>query len=471
MVLKDITSDKDMGKVNRQKIIVYGAGNNCIYSFYDLDRYYNIVSVIDADATKHGKKFFGKNICGVEEIQHYEYDKVVVTPSNNEGLRNLLENIGVQSERIYTLQEALDDISTDVGEQQDYDQLLSGAIVFYGGMGDLLIGHSWLVNLQSKYKSDITSLDLYFSKGLFDDAMLIFSDIADGDNLYCIDPANSDLFNGKKYGLMLRFCIVPEVWHYNSSFSAVFSRQFVDYITKLVDYGNKYYNRGFFTAGDYCKTVRKQLIDKGNTKYHMAYDVFDEFDHSKEHYGLCVDKNTEQEYLSNFNLTGKKFITINTGLNKEYEKKANTRAWSYDNWKELSVKLKELFPDITIVQVGVRVRDEDDIPADIHLNGKTDLEEIAILLKNAFLHIDYDGGLVHVRHIYGGKSIVLMGPSSSKKHDYPENIYIQTGVCSPCEWITGDWLSNCPHRYEDPICMSSITVEMVSDIIVEEMKK
>ena len=159
------------------------------------------------------------------------------------------------------------------------------------------------------------------------------------------------------------------------------------------------------------------------------------------------------------------FITLNNGLNREYLRKNNTRAWSFEKWEELSRRIKETYNNVLTVQIGNRMRKEDDISADINLNGMTDLEQVAILLKNAVVHVDYDGGLVHLRHLYGGKSIVLMGPSNVCNHRYPENEYIQTNICTPCEWQTADWLSVCPKGNDESICMSSITVDMVMEKI------
>lgn len=215
------------------------------------------------------------------------------------------------------------------------------------------------------------------------------------------------------------------------------------------------------------------MVERPDAMYHTAYDVMGDFKAIGKDPELRIDTEREQAYLEAAGLVGKKYITLNTGLNMEYLNKGNTRAWPFENWAELSLKIKEKHPYLQIVQVGISLRDEDAIPADIHMNGRTTLEQINILLKNALIHVDYDGGLVHVRHTTRGKSLVLMGPSAAENHRYEENRYIHTKVCHPCEWIRQDWLSVCQKGQGVPPCMESITVEMVMDEIdrlLEEVK-
>ena len=233
-------------------------------------------------------------------------------------------------------------------------------------------------------------------------------------------------------------------------------------------FGKKHYNRGLFSASGFCQTVKRQMTEKPGAMYHTAFDVFGNMDIDSD-ISLVTSEDAEKCYLEKIGVWGKRFITLNTGLNREYLRKNNTRAWEFEKWKALSKRIKEKYPDILIVQVGIRMRDADDIPADIHMNGKTTLEEIGFLLKHAFIHVDYDSGLVHLRHTWRKKSIVLMGPLATDNHWYGENTYVQTSVCTPCEWHTPQWLSVCEKGEQTPPCMRTITVDMVMDEIDKEV--
>ena len=117
-----------------------------------------------------------------------------------------------------------------------------------------------------------------------------------------------------------------------------------------------------------------------------------------------------------------------------------------------------------IVQLGFS---EDRCPKfnniDIDLIGKTSLEEVKIILNNSIIHIDGEGGMVHLRHaLHGGKSIVLFGATSPEFYGYSENINLRGDGCSHwCEWITENWQAKCARGYDRPPCSYSLTPETV----------
>ena len=104
---------------------------------------------------------------------------------------------------------------------------------------------------------------------------------------------------------------------------------------------------------------------------------------------------------------------------------------------------------------------------DVYVVGKTTFNQVKILLKYASLHVDCEGGYVHLRQwLRGGTSIVLFGPTSSDFYGYENNINIHgTGCSQPCEWLTKDWVTKCPRGFDNPPCMYSISPEMVMNKI------
>lgn len=487
--------DKEMRNMAKKNLFLYGAGNNLLFSYCDLARYYNIVAIADGNPAKAGKRFFDFKICSIADVADDRYDMLAITPADNAGIRENLIQRGIDAHKIFDLQSVLDRIpdaewKSGAEKKDSADREQSGAqahptaaVVFYGGMGDLLIGKQWLRCVVEKYQMDSADFFLYFARNLTEDARTIFGGTVPEENLYGIDTEKKSFFAGKTYDVIFRFCILPEVWYRKTQPGYIDNPEFLSYVDRLDRYGREHYNRGFFASNGFSRTVRSQLVERQGVKYHTAYDVFGEFEESE---GLVktekpwraergtalpgdgfIIANTdgEEAYLSEIGLKGKSYITLNTGLNREYLQKRNTRAWPFEYWRYLAVRIKEAYPDLMVVQVGIRMRTEDDIPADIHMNGVTNLGQISILLKHALVHVDYDSGLVHVRHMTGGRSIVLMGPSAAEKHAYPENEYIQAPACASCEWSTSSWLSVCPRGYEEPVCMKSITVDMVMEKI------
>ncbi len=459
----------------REKVIVYGAGNNFIFSHYELSQFYDCVGLVDGDINKLGTNVQGMKVQTIEDALANEYEFVVLTPANVEGISSSLIEKGVPADKIIDLQEAFDRIPEDSWHGAKHIEGVSGAskvgIILYGGMGDLLVAKLWLEKLIRIYELDTTDIYLFLSNQNLRDAKLIFSDVVSENNMQTIDDYSKVAAKGE-YAITLRFCIIPEVFEIRNTKSDLFDTKVGSYIRRLDEECSCNYNRGFFTTKNYCNTIRTYLVERNNKVYHTAYDIWSNLKAEPSDKTSTPLLNTnEGEYLAEVGLTGKKYITINTGVNQEYSSKRNTREWDFNKWNDLAVTIKTLYPEVKVVQVGLKLKEADDIEADIHLNGKTNLEQISVVLKNAIFHIDYDGGLVHVNHMVGGKSIVLMGPSETSNHAYHENLYVSSGECEACEWTTPDWLSRCPLGDAYPRCMKEITVEKVIDAISEFIER
>ena len=183
-----------------------------------------------------------------------------------------------------------------------------------------------------------------------------------------------------------------------------------------------------------------------------------------QHYQFPLEiKCDEQQFLKKWNLETDKYITIHHGCDVRYS--YSTKLWKWENYDHLAGLIKESFPELKIVQCGV---DPEQFPqmknADINLVGKTTMEEVKALLKNSLLHIDNEGGLVHLRHaLCAKKSIVLFGPTSDLFYGYAENENVRSNVCEePCEWENAKWNISCKkikgvECYETE-CMKKITI-------------
>jgi len=112
------------------------------------------------------------------------------------------------------------------------------------------------------------------------------------------------------------------------------------------------------------------------------------------------------------------------------------------------------------------------------LIGKTNIHELCAILKHSFLTIGIEGGIIHLNHFLGGKSVCLFGSTSIDVYGYEENINVKSGkpekCTNGCEWITNDWLDGGCMLAENPLCMLALEPEMVYERIKlhlnEEMK-
>ena len=176
---------------------------------------------------------------------------------------------------------------------------------------------------------------------------------------------------------------------------------------------------------------------------------------------LSVSVN-EKQILQKFGLEKRKFVTINRdceGFEANFE---CTKMWPLENYEAYIESLKQRFPKVCFVQVGVKCKRIQSV--DLDLIGRTSLEELKVILKHAVVHIGNEGGLIHMRHFLGaGPSIVLFGPTSANVYGYPENLNLRKTTCPHCcEWLNNQWLSYCiKSQSSHSVCMRQLTPKFV----------
>lgn len=179
------------------------------------------------------------------------------------------------------------------------------------------------------------------------------------------------------------------------------------------------------------------------------------------------------EILKRYHLNTKKYITLARNCDINNKNPESTRFWPVHYYAELVKLLKIEFPEIPLIQLGYSSDRSKAIPnIDINLVGKTNFSEMLALLKYSSLHIDTEGGYIHLRHFLCREpSVVLFGPTSPQTKGYPENINIRNTNCNCqfCEWLIGDnWQSHCI-KSDSPLssCMASI----YPSFVLKEIKK
>ena len=173
--------------------------------------------------------------------------------------------------------------------------------------------------------------------------------------------------------------------------------------------------------------------------------------------------------LQQYNLENKKIITFHRGCDTSYTGFAN-KLWPTESYNELIQLIKERFPEYTLVQLGVNdVRCSVMTGIDVNLVGKTTMGDMMYILKKSLLHVDGEGGLVHLRHaIRGGKSVVFFGPTSVDFYGYSENINICSNACPHwCEHVKEKWMDGCLKTNNVPLCMTTILPSVVFNRVSE----
>lgn len=177
----------------------------------------------------------------------------------------------------------------------------------------------------------------------------------------------------------------------------------------------------------------------------------------------------EDAALRKFGLDGKKFVTLNRGIDANAKSAESTKMWPLEYYVRLVADLKRAFPERTFVQLGVSEERSPKIAGvDVDLVGKTNLDEVKILLKRAESHIDGEGGMAHLRRaMKGGPSVVLFGPTEPALYGYPQNLNLRAPYCRACEWVDRNWSAVCPRTGGKAECMERLTPEFVVEKIVD----
>lgn len=340
---------------------------------------------------------------------------------------------------------------------------LNVAFVIDGGLGDFLIFANYLWYLREKYKQDPLRVDVYFVKGIVY-APLLFEEGGICDGWYEFDEHEN---YGNAYDVFFFLSRYPDAKSWNAARVMDLSPDFLEYIFLCRRFRDE--NIRFFDRLPECDGQSALLsVFRGQTRLQQP-DIYGFLRIRREYdYILPNDKN-ETKRLKRFDLDKKKYITLHYGT--ELGHNLSVKMWPHRYFSELAGLIKTEFPEILVVQYGVNAKSCPPMEnTNINLVGKTNILDVETLLRHSLIHVDCDGGMIHLRHaICGGPSIALYGPLNADFFSYAENINFtgQAGCSEPCEWLTGNWWAKCAAGYAEPPCMTSITPELVMGAVRE----
>ena len=183
----------------------------------------------------------------------------------------------------------------------------------------------------------------------------------------------------------------------------------------------------------------------------------------------------DKDYLSKLEelgILGKKYITINRGADSMGRSGTQTKVWPEEYYVEFVRLFKQRYPDIHVYQIGSKGNTKIK-GADRYVFGEN-LEVIKWVLKNSKLHLDCEGGMVHLASQLSTKCLVIFGPTPAHMYAYPWNINLIPKNCSNCMGSHEDWAFTCYRGLSEPECMYSITADMVMNAItayIDEKKE
>lgn len=163
--------------------------------------------------------------------------------------------------------------------------------------------------------------------------------------------------------------------------------------------------------------------------------------------------------LQELGLNEKKYITLNRGADSMGRSKMQTKVWPLEHYNDFVMLFKNQYPDIEIVQVGAsgnaKIRG-----VDKYILGES-LEVTKWILKGSILHLDCEGGLVHLATQLDTKCAVVFGPTPKHFYEYPQNINMVYEGCNNCMGTHPEWAFECYKGLSEPECMYKVTPEIV----------
>jgi ADP-heptose:LPS heptosyltransferase len=326
------------------------------------------------------------------------------------------------------------------------------ALSFLGGQGDILIAFNYLFYLEKLFEHKNVIIDIFLLQNYDFSIKNIFVD-----NIYIKKNISYE-----DYDVVIRLARFPEILKCDLEKVERLAPGLIPLMEKYQKFKENYYK--FFNYAPCCDTLAA-IYSMCNGQKRIQQADIDGILGISARFKIVFFVKNRSDILKKFALDKVKFITLHRGIDVEKKIINGSKIWSLEHYNELIALLKATYPQYTLVQLGAsreycRLMDG----TDIELVGKTDLEDVKALMKYAALHIDGEGGMVHLRAaLRGGKSVVLFGPTAVELFGYEENINIRAeGACAHwCEWVSDTWDNKCIKNNNIHNCMKSITPTMV----------
>ena len=334
---------------------------------------------------------------------------------------------------------------------------VSLAIVIQGGYGDYLLIANWFSYLRERYIDENISVAIVYHKS---SALSVFH----GTDIKLVD-VNS--YRSQMYSVEIQICTFPILSFSDDGLVKKESPKLWNYIELLRAFNREVqFEKDSRPRLDSLMSARSIIQGKKRIQEPDFYNLLEMTEDYK--YDLPVMEN-EAACLESFGVKKKCYILVHRGWDDSNGGDFNVKAWSLVSCGDMLRRLKEKFPGYKIVLFGSSVRQAPPSDGcDLNLIGKTDLEQVKVLLKYSVCLVDNEGGMVHLRHaVHGGASVVLFGATSPDFFGYSENINIRKNVCRQwCEWISADWAKKCIRtgRSCSP-CMDAITTDDVIEAV------
>lgn len=460
------------------KIILYGAGEfgQEYLEQIDITGYCTVECFVDLQYEKYGAFANGHiQVCSPNEILKQQYDYIVIAIKNkavvNEIISSLENKFHIDREKIIYVgcrrhgNRAEDKVASisffkNIAQKKKFafqSDKLSIAIKLLGGLGDQVIEKKVFEELIKLFPNCL--VDLYVPVGFGESLKAIYTK-EHNINLMAEDIALDYKKKCEKYMIALSLLYVISVDYFQFDKVAEYNPNAAKKIALLKKRSQEYDID--LTGGKELSIHSERAKYKGYNCY-TAYNYGDVFNIRDNHVEIKLD----EEYKNVFEkMNLGKYITVNYGWGSLI--KASSKAWPSEYISQFISLFKKKYPDIAVVQLGTQNALKI-LGVDQYVLGQN-LELVKYILKNSILHVDIEGGLVHLGTQLGTKCIVLFGPTPVHYFGYWQNINIVSNKCKECYGLYSGGFQ-CAKDMEKPECMYSITPKIVMEKVVGYISK
>lgn len=325
-----------------------------------------------------------------------------------------------------------------------------------GGLGDFLVNANYIYNF-CKYinKNENIKVDVWCNENRKD---YLFSFFREKFNF--IDECNLYAKRQEKcYDLSINICAHLYILSYNIDKIQRLSPKLYELVLAYNSFQKKYGASWFHYTNIY------HYLLAHNKKYVQLPDITGKIGIKKEFNFPVIYPQNEKEILEKFSLNNKVFITLNYGVDKLNKTPQSTKMWQLDKLSDIARRFKERYPNIVLIQLGGISQENRKIRfIDMDFSGKTNLDDIKVLIKNSILHIDCEGGFAHLRNALKAKhpAIVIFGPTNPDLYGYETNINMYQKACPICcDWVFENWQKECLKGDKIASCTNAITADEV----------
>lgn len=439
----------------KSDVLIYGAGNTGIEYLKQIKitNYCRVIGFVDKNAANINNLVVP--VFSLKEVTKMKFDYIIIAmknPTYNNKIIDDLSKFNVPQDKIVFVGKRKEIDSLYVKNMKSGGEILaferkgiSVAVQVPSGIGDVIISKRFIKQLQCF--STYLNIDIYCSN----DMASIFYDQNDGINAI-ITPSKGTFYSCyDSYHIAVSIQFILNFFSFKFEEIKTFDNKFAHIMKKLYKSVQKYNDdcavnerlRIFFERADYANKMIYHFPDYFESV--LAINDTHVDIPLREEWKMKFD----QQYLSDY-------ITINFG--NGIGSNNISKQWPLGRFSELVDKIKKKYPRLKIIQLGV-VEADKITNCDNYLLGEN-LELVKYVLLNSFLHIDIEGGLVHIATQLGTKCVVLFGPTSIKAFGYPTNINIKAGDCHNCCGVESNFYQ-CARYLETPACMEAISVDMV----------